>query len=419
MSETNGHSPRECSESFLEQAFDELDLGEEMRYLIRSPYRQIELELPLRRDDGSLSVYRGYRVQHNHSRGPFKGGLRFHPRVDLDHFRALAQVMTWKTALVDIPLGGAKGGIDCDPHELSQRELETLTKLFTSRLGSLLGPNIDIPAPDMGTGSREMAWIYEAHSSTHGDEPGTVTGKPVGLGGSNGRETATGRGVVKVAEWAVADSGRDWDDVTFAIQGFGNVGRTAARLIEERGGRVVAVSSSKRGIHRAEGLRVAEIARAAEESGDPKCVPVGEGQGDEITNEELLALEVDVLIPAATDGVLHAGNVGGVRAALIVEAANLPLTCDADRQLTERGVTIVPGALANAGGVVVSYLEWIQNRQRYRWEEDRVNAELEQVLKRAWESVRQRTEELAIPHRLAAYMLAVERVREAIELRGF
>lgn len=413
------HSPRECSETYLERAFDELELGEELRHLVRTPFREIKLELPLRRDDGSLSVYRGYRVQHDRSRGPFKGGLRYHPAVDLDHFLALAQVMTWKTALVDIPLGGAKGGIDCDPQQLSTRELEELTKRFTSRLGGLLGSNVDIPAPDMGTGSREMAWIYEAYSKSQGDEPGVVTGKPIRLGGSPGRERATGCGVARVAEWAVAESELEWDRTTFAIQGFGNVGRNAARLIEERGGRVVAVSSSKQGLYRSNGLPVAEIARKAEESGAPRQVPADEVHGDVITNDELLALDVDVLIPAAVDGVIHAGNVGSIRARRIVEAANLPITCDADRDLTERGVVIVPGVLANAGGVVVSYLEWIQNRQRYRWSDERVDSELERILERAWRSVRQRVAARGVSHRLAAYSIAVERVTEAIELRGF
>lgn len=410
-----GHAPRECSESFLERAFDELDLDEEMRILLRTPHREIRIELPLRRDDGSLAVFRGYRVQHERSRGPFKGGLRYHPDVDLDHFLGLAQIMSWKTALVDIPLGGAKGGIDCDPHDLSARELEALTKRFTYRLGSLLGPSVDVAAPDMGTGAREMAWIYEAYSKRHDDEPGVVTGKPVQLGGSPVRERATGLGVATIADWALADMDSGVEEKTFAIQGFGNVGRHAALEIDERGGKVVAVSDAEGGLHDADGLKIAELVR----EGEPKKVPRDGGHGDELTNAELLALDVDVLIPAAVDGVIDADNVDDVQASLVIEAANLPITCEADGSLAERGIPIVPGVLANAGGVVVSYLEWIQNRQRYRWSSEEVEGELERLLGRAWKSVRKRASERSFDFRLAAYTIAVERVRDAIELRGF
>lgn len=412
------HSPRECSESFLRRAFDYLELDEEVRHLVRTPYREIRLELPLRRDDGALSVFTGYRVQHDHSRGPFKGGLRYHPDVDLDHFLALAQVMTWKTALVDIPLGGAKGGINCDPSGLSCRELESLTKRFASRLGHLLGANVDIPAPDMGTGSREMAWIYEAYSKSVEDEPAVVTGKPVGLGGSPEREQATGRGVSMIAEWALNDRGSEIDGATFAIQGFGNVGRHAARLIEERGGKIVAVSGSHGGVHDSAGLPVHRLVAATQEDRSFEQLPLDESNGERITNPELLALDVDVLIPAAVDGVVHTGNADDVRASLVLEAANLPITCDADHALEKRGVTVVPGILANAGGVIVSYLEWVQNRQRYRWDSDRVNSDLERILAKAWRSVRVRAESRELPLRLASYSLAVERVRDAIGHRG-
>jgi glutamate dehydrogenase (NAD(P)+) len=396
--------------------FERMDLDEEMRQLLRMPHREVKLELPLRRDDGSLAVYRGYRVQHDNSRGPFKGGLRYHPDVDLDHFLGLAQVMTWKTALVDIPLGGAKGGIDCDPEQLSARELENLTKRFTSRLGALLGPNYDIPAPDMGTGAREMAWIYEAYSQKAGDEPGVVTGKPIELGGSPVREEATGRGLALVAAWAISELGAELDGATVAIQGFGNVGRHAARGIEALGGRVVAISDAQGGIYDRRGLPVAALTSGDQEN--KRRVPRHERHGDEITNAELLALDVDVLIPAAVDGTIHAGNVQDVRAPFVVEGANLPITCEADRLLADGGVHVVPGLLANAGGVIVSYLEWIQNRQRYRWTEDAVKKELEAILSRACLTVFARATEAGTSHREAANTIAVERVRSAMELRG-
>jgi len=406
----------EGSEAFQDQAFDRLEVDEETRLLLKTPHREVRLELPLRRDDGSLTLFCGYRVQHDRSRGPFKGGMRYHPDVDLEHFRGLAQVMTWKTALVDIPLGGAKGGVDCDPKQLSVAELEQLTKRFCERLGSLLGPDEDIPAPDMGTGPREMAWIYQTYSKRHGDEPGVVTGKPLQLGGSHARDQATGLGLALMTDWVTDELGMALDGTTVAIQGFGNVGRHAARHLEERGARVLAVSDSRGGVHRADGLPIRDMVAEAEGSDHPR-VP-RDGRGDEITNAELLALDVDVLIPAAIDGVITADNVGDVRAKVILEGANLPLSLEADQVLEESGVTVVPGVLANAGGVIVSYLEWIQNRQRYRWSEDEVLTRLEELLGLAWQTARREAKENELSFRRAAYSIAVRRVCEAVELRG-
>jgi glutamate dehydrogenase (NAD(P)+) len=310
------HELRECGETFLEAAFERLGIDDALRLLLRTPQREITVELPLRRDDGSLSVFRGYRVQHDRSRGPFKGGMRYHPDVDREHFLALAQVMTWKTALADIPFGGAKGGIGCDPSTLSARELRDLTWAFTERLGSLLGPDRDIPGPDLGTGQREMAWMLEAWTRRHGDEPGVVTGKPVQLGGTPEREGATGRGVATLAGWALEAHGASVAGATFAIQGFGNVGRRAAELIAERGGRVVAISDAHGALHRAEGLPIAARGAAADAAGAAKELPRAAGRacGDALGNDELLALEVDVLVPAAVDGTIHGGNAGDVRA---------------------------------------------------------------------------------------------------------
>ncbi len=414
------HDPRECSENFLSGAMDLLEVDEETRHLLRGPFREVALELPLRRDDDALSVFHGYRVQHDHSRGPFKGGFRFHPEVDMDHSRGLASVMTWKTAVVDIPMGGAKGGIDCDPRELSRGELETLTKRFVQKLGPLLGPDVDIPAPDVGTGAREMAWIYAGYARTHErDAPGVVTGKPLELGGSRGRTEATGRGVAMVTEWACGAEGIDPEQATVAIQGFGNVGSHLARFLDDLGASVVAVSDIGGGLHRGDGLDVETLFHQMNLEGSIDTVTESDVAHEPISNEELLALDVDVLIPAALEGAIHGDNVDDVSADLVVEAANLPTTCDADRALAEKGVPLVPDILANAGGVTVSYLEWVQNRQRYQWREERVNQELRDFMRVAWEEVSGRAEEEGVTYRRAAYTTAVERVRAATRLRGF
>ncbi len=412
------HDLQECSETYLARALDRLDLDDPMRRLLRTSYREIKFELPLRRDDGSFSVFQGYRVQHDSSRGPFKGGTRFHPDITMGHHRGLAQLMTWKTALVDIPFGGAKGGIDCDPRELSDREVEELTKQFTRRLSRLLGPDVDIPAPDVGTGEREMAWIYEAYSRQHGHQPAVVTGKPVSLGGSVGRTEATGRGVALFTAWAAETEGLDLDGASIAIQGFGNVGRNAAKFLEERGARIVALGDSKRTLYREDGIDVAALLESLEDREKKSRIPDID-DAEERGRDEVLTLDVDVLIPAAIEGVITADNVGDVSAKLIVEGANSPIHCDADQELEERGVRVIPDILANAGGVTVSYLEWVQNRARYRWKRDRVECEQEEILRRGWDAVRERAEKEEIGYRPAAYVIAVERVVEAIRLRGF
>lgn len=413
------HSPRECSETFLTAALDHLGVEQEERQLLRGPFREIAVELPLRGDDGDISVFRGYRVQHDNARGPFKGGLRFHPDMDADHASGLAATMTWKTAVVGIPMGGAKGGIDCDPGSLSRAELETLTKRFVRKLGPLLGPDLDIPAPDVGTGQREMAWIYSAFAQFHeADAPGVVTGKPLEVGGSRGRTAATGRGVAMVTEWACEAEGVDVDDATVAIQGFGNVGSYLARFLDQRGADVVAVSDSGGCIHRDGGLDVDTLFRAKNGGRISSVTETGVDHTD-WTNDQLVASDVDVLVPAALEGAVHGGNVDDVRADVLVEAANLPVTCDAHRELVDGGVTVIPDILANAGGVTVSYLEWVQNRQRYRWSEDRVNRELRSFMRDAWDAVRERAEEESVPYRRAAYLTAVDRVRSATRLRGF
>ncbi len=409
------HDLQECSETFLGDALSALGVEEQLAEMLRTPFREIAFELPLRRHDGTIGLFRGYRVQHDRSRGPFKGGLRYHPDVDLQHFHGLASVMTWKCALVDVPFGGAKGGIDCDPTELTPHELRTLTAKFVERLEGVIGPDHDIPAPDMGTGPREMAWIVDAYSADHGYSPGVVTGKPLQLGGAEGRVEATGRGVAHMVRWVGEEHGIDiTDGASVAIQGFGNVGRHAARTLHDLGARVVAVSDVDGGVHDPDGLgvpRLLEVVSEGRSIHDQGLTP--------ITNADLLALDVDVLVPAAIDGVITTDNAADVRARLVVEGANLPTTCAADRMLDERGVVVAPDILANAGGVIVSYLEWAQNHQRYRWSGERVADELDQLLGGAWTAVRDRADGDGISYRAAAYRLAVERVLEATRLRGF
>lgn len=412
-------SPRQSCEFYLDEAFDRLDVEDEMRNLLRAPYREMRFELPLKRDDGSVSVYYGYRVQHEHSRGPFKGGLRFHPDVDIDHFVALAQLMTWKTAVLELPFGGAKGGVNCDPRQLSARELETLTKRYVERVAMIIGPDRDILAPDMGTGPREMAWIVDAYALRAGFEPGVVTGKPLTLGGSPGRLAGTGRGVAMTAAWAADEHGIELQGATVAIQGFGNVGSYAARFLAERGAKIVAVVDAEGGVYNPGGLDIPAMFQELQRKDRPPTIPEMAVDGDSISGAELLSLDVDLLIPAAVGGVIHRENASRVAARMVIEAANMPITFGGDRILGERGVVVVPDILANAGGVTVSYLEWVQNRQRYQWPESRVNKELNDRLQKAWKAVHDLARKQDASYRLAAYQIALKRTIEAIRLRGF
>ena len=416
----NSDAPRQSCEKFLNDAFDHLQVRQEMRQLLRSPYREVRFELPLKRDDGSLSLFYGYRVQHNQSRGPFKGGLRFHPEVDLEHFIALGEIMTWKTSLLDLPFGGAKGGIDCNPRELSAGELETLTKRFAQRISMLIGPDRDIPAPDMGTGPREMAWIVDAYSHVEGFNPAVVTGKPLELGGARGRLEATGYGVALVTEWAARAQEIPLEEARVAIQGAGNVGSYAARYLAERGAKIAALSDSSCGIYREEGLDLAQVLEQYQsvkaEGGGFKDL---NGDFEHMDNADLLTLPVDILIPAAIGGVITKKNADQVQARLVVEGANMPITCGADPILHDREIAVIPDILANAGGVTVSYLEWVQNRQRYQWSQERTIEGLEKRLRKAWQDVCQRAGEGGLNYRQAAYVIAVERIIQAIDLRGF
>ncbi len=373
------------------------------------------MQVPVRLDDGTLQVFTGYRIQHNGARGPYKGGIRYHPDADIDEVRALASLMTWKTAVVDIPYGGAKGGVQCDPTTMSSGEKQRLTRRFTSAISYILGVNRDVPAPDVNTDAQTMAWMMDAYSGRYGYTPAIVTGKPVELGGSYGRDAATGRGVVFCLDEVARDYRIELEGATVAIQGFGNVGSWAARLIGELGCRVVAVTDVKGGVHRADGLHVPALWDWAQETGSV----VGFSGAEEISNAELLELDVDVLIPAALDRVINEGNADRIKARVVLEAANHPVTPAADDVLQEKGIIVVPDILANAGGVTVSYFEWAQNIQQFRWEEERVNNELKKTMTRAWQNVYERSALDGIPLRLAAFAIAVAKVERADVLRGY
>jgi len=395
-------------------AAQRLGLDQDMQTLLGTPFRELRVDVPIRMDDGHLQVFIGYRVQHNGVRGPAKGGIRYHPNVDIDEVRALAEAMTWKTAVVNIPFGGAKGGVTCDPSKMSMRELEKLTRKFTSRIHLILGPYRDVPAPDVNTNAQVMTWLFDEYSSAHGYTPACCTGKPIDLGGSLGREQATGRGVSFMVREAAKDLGLDLGKLRVCVQGFGNVGSNAALLIEQLGCKVVGVSDVKGGIYSARGLSVGDVIAHLKKTGSV----VGFPGADPLTNEELLESDCDVLVPAALECVLHGGNAGRVKAKLIVEGANLPTTPSADEVFSKRGVVVVPDILANAGGVTCSYFEWAQNLQQVFWEEDHVNRELEKIMVKAYRTVADRAKAEQTQLRTAAYCVAVERVARAEKLRG-
>lgn len=407
-------TPFQAVNHHFDRAADILDISEDLRVALKTPYREVMVEIPLRCRDGSLRTFSGYRVQHDPARGPMKGGLRYHPEVNLDEVRALASLMTWKTAVVGIPFGGAKGGINCDPTQLSEADVERLTRRFISRIARFIGPQEDIPAPDVNTSAQVMAWIVDEYSKYNGFSPGVVTGKPIQLGGSLGRESATGRGVLFATQRAAADQGLELRGARVAVQGFGNVGAWAAHFFAEAGATVVAVSDVKGGIYAEKGLDVAALRKGVAEGGSVVDHPGGR----KISNEELLALEVEVLVPAALGNVLHALNAADVKARLVVEGANHPTTPDADRIFEERGIVVLPDIYANAGGVTVSYFEWVQNLQQFRWSAERVDTELKTIMDRAYDDVRAIATERSVDLRTAAFVLAIGRVAEATRLRG-
>jgi len=378
----------------------------------------MKVEVPLYREDGTFTTFMGYRVQHNGARGPFKGGIRFSSLVDEQEVRALAETMTYKTALVDIPFGGGKGGVNVDPPQLTERELEHVTRRYISRIHLILGPNRDVPAPDMGTNAQTMAWIVDQYGRQHGYNPAVVTGKPLELGGSPGREQATGRGVMLTTLAAARDHlGKAPADLRVAVQGFGNVGMNAALLLAEQGATVVGVSDHTGGYYKADGLDLDDMIRYVRREGGDRTLR-GYPGAEPVTGEDFMGVDCDVLVPAAIESAIHGGNVDTVKAKLIVEGANLPITPDADRVLADRGILVVPDILANAGGVIVSYFEWSQNFQQYRWSEADVNERLERILLKAYDDVADKMKELGCDMREAAFALAIGRVVKAEKLRG-
>jgi glutamate dehydrogenase (NAD(P)+) len=404
-----------------------LDLDPGLTEVLAHPKRELTVNFPVRMDDGNTRVFTGYRVHHNDSRGPLKGGIRYSSLVTLDEVKALAMWMTWKCAVVNLPYGGAKGGVIVDPRRLSDGELERLTRRYASEIDIIIGPDIDIPAPDMGTDARIMAWIMDTYSMDHGHSiPAVVTGKPVNLGGSLGRVEATGRGVLYTIQEACRLKGMPLEGATVAVQGFGNVGSVAAYLLHQAGANVVAISDALGGVYNQTGLDVASFYERRGASGligehsvhtidtRPR---IGLDHVD-ITNAELLELPVDILVPAALEGQITAANAAKVRARMVVEAANGPLTPEADDILYDGDVYVVPDILANAGGVVVSYFEWVQDLQSFFWEEKEVNQRLQRIMTAAFDEVTSLAQERSLRLREAAYVVALQRVVDAIKLRG-
>ena len=399
----------EHSHYYFNKASDVLDLSDDIREILITPRRVVKVEIVTEDDEGELLHYVGFRTQHNNARGPYKGGLRFHPSMDEDHASALANLMTWKTAIAGVPFGGAKGGVACDPHTLSKTELNRVTRTYVERNKEIIGPTLDIPAPDVNTNAEVMGWIMDEYSRDYGFSPGVVTGKPLDLFGSLGRDEATGRGVMYAAREALKDQGKSLADVTVAIQGFGNVGSHAARLIAEQGGKIIAVADHLGAVENKEGLDIPALVAWTAEHGTVN----GFAGGAAFNGPDVITWPADLLIPAALEDAITEDNAAEVQATLIVEGANGPTTPRADEILLDRGIVTVPDILANAGGVTVSYFEWAQNIQQFRWELDRITGELEKVMVRGYEAVRQVAKEKSVDLRTAAFVLGVRRVGRA------
>ena len=399
----------------FDAAAERLNLSQELRAILRLPKRELTVNFPVRMDDGRVEMFTGYRVQHNINRGPAKGGIRYDANVSLDEVRALAMWMTWKCATVNIPFGGAKGGVIVDPRKLSRTELERLTRRYATEIAGVIGPESDIPAPDVNTNPQTMAWIMDTYSMHHGySVPAVVTGKPLSVGGSEGRVDATGRGVFFVTRAACQALNMPFAGARVVIQGFGNVGSVTARLLHEAGVKVVGLSDVYGAIYNENGIDVTRALRFSQEHGTIKGMP----DTTEVDGKELLELPCDILIPAALEGQLTRSNARSVKAKLIVEAANGPTTTDADAIFNDRGIPVVPDILANAGGVTVSYFEWVQDIQHFFWNEDEINGRLEQIMMRSFNAVNAKRLEQNCDFRLGAYLLAVSRVAEATQVRG-
>ena len=408
-------NPWEMAREQLRRVSALIDIGDNMLNVLLECKKAVEVSIPVRMDDGSVYVFDGYRVTHNVARGPSKGGIRYHPAVTLEETKALAMWMTWKCALMDLPFGGAKGGVVCDPKTLSRTELERLTRRYTTEIINQIGPEVDIPAPDVGTSPQVMAWIFDTYSMNKGYSVlGVVTGKPLHVGGSLGREEATARGAGYCVREALRKRGERLDGARIVVQGFGNVGRNLALLLEEVGATIVALSDSSGGVYNPRGIDVAAAAAQKDETG----TLAGLAESDEVTNEELLLLDCDVLAPCALEQVITAENAPEVKASVICEGANGPVTLEADEILEDRGVLVLPDVLANAGGVIVSYFEWVQGLQEYFWKGSEVNAKLNDIITRAFTETWRVHDERSLTMRQAAYALAVGRVAEATVTRG-
>ncbi len=408
-------NPYDVARQQFDQVADLLNLDPGIREVLRHPKRELTVNFPVKMDDGSVRVFTGHRVHHNVARGPAKGGIRYHPDVDIDEVRALAMWMTWKCAVVNIPYGGAKGGVVCNPKQMSQAELERLTRRYTTEISLLIGPESDIPAPDVNTNARTMAWIMDTYSMHKGySVPAVVTGKPIAIGGSEGRAEATGRGCVYTIKEALKHLDVDIHKTTAVVQGFGNVGAVSAQLLHEQGSRVVGLSDSRGGIYNPKGLDPNTVMRFKQETGSVMGYP----EADVVTNEELLELPCDILVPAALENQITRRNAARIKAKIVAEGANGPTTPEADRILYDRGVFLIPDVLANAGGVTVSYFEWVQDLQNLFWDLDEINAKLERVMIKSFQEVLKTSLDRRVDMRTAAYCLAVSRVAEATTTRG-
>jgi glutamate dehydrogenase (NAD(P)+) len=400
---------------YFGKAAERLGLEDDIADVLRSSYREVQVQVPVRQADGKIHVYHGFRVQHNGARGPYKGGIRFHPDVDLDEVRALAELMTWKTAVVGLPFGGAKGGVNVDPKQLGKRELQTVARSFMDKIEKVLGPMRDIPAPDVGTNAQTMAWLMDEYGKLHGHTPACVTGKPIALEGSYGREAATGRGVVYMYREAAPQLDLKPSETTFVVQGFGNVGSWAARIMQQLGAKMVGVSDADGAIHSEKGIDADKLAEIVADGG----IVTDYDGAEHLPPEDLIEIACDVFIPAALGGMIHKQNADRLKAKMIVEGANSPTTPAADELLVDKGVMIVPDVMANAGGVVVSYFEWAQNLQHFRWDEREVNDRLGRMMRKAYREVSARAKEGKVPLRIAAYEQGIERVVEAATTRGY
>jgi glutamate dehydrogenase (NAD(P)+) len=408
-------NPYEMAVQQFEEAADKLNLSEDMREILRQPKRELTVHFPVRLDNGRIKTFTGYRVQHNVNRGPAKGGIRYSPEVTLDEVKALAMWMAWKCAVVGIPYGGAKGGVICDPKNMSPGELERLTRRYATEISIIIGPHGDIPAPDVNTNSQVMAWIMDTYSMHEGYSiPAVVTGKPLSIGGSEGRNDATATGVLFVTRQAAKRMGMPLQGARVSIQGYGNAGSIAARLFHNEGCKIVAVSDTRGGIYNESGLDPAAVLRHKQEKGSVTDFP----RAQRIGVQDVLEVPCDILIPAATEGVITATNADRVQARIVSEAANGPTTPEADKILFSKGITVVPDILANAGGVTVSYFEWVQDLQSFFWGVEEITQKLEVIMNRAFDAVAEKADQYSCDMRLSANMLAISRVAEATQVRG-